>query len=67
MDSNGAETVIDLTPEDFVNGTLTYTFDDLLPLSDYQLSLRYTNTDGEEIEAGTVNVSTSGMTFLCVG
>ena len=69
MDSNGAETVIDVTPVDFVNGTLTYTFNDLLPLTDYQLSLRYTNTDGEEIEAGIVSVSTSTETpglLICV-
>ncbi|XP_072025071.1 uncharacterized protein [Amphiura filiformis] len=57
-DQNGTETVVDITPEDFVNGSLSYMFENLQPNTDYEINLRVTNADGEVTDGGTLNVMT---------
>ena len=60
-DPIGNEEVVDITPEDFVNGEFPYMFENLDPKEDYEISLRYTDPAGETIDAGSLMATTLGM------
>ena len=63
-DPSGAETVIDITPEDFMNGEFPNTFENLDPETDYEIGLRYTNAAGETQEAKPVMARTTGTSLI---
>ena len=62
-DPSGTEMVIDITPEDFVNGEFPNTFENLDPETDYEIGLRYTNAAGETQDAESVMTRTTGMSL----
>ena len=62
-DPSGTEMVIDITPEDFVNGEFPNTFENLDPETNYEIGLRYTNAAGETQDAEPVMTRTTGMSL----
>ena len=62
-DPSGAEMVVDITPEDFMNGEFPSAFENLDPETDYEIVLRYTNAAGETQEAETVMARTTGISL----
>ena len=63
-DSSGAEMMVDITPEDFVNGEFPNTFESLDPETDYEIGLRYTNAAGETQDAEPVMARTTGTSLM---
>ena len=63
-DPSGAETVIDITPEDFINGEFPNTFENLDPETDYEIGLRYTNAAGETQAEEPVMARTTGTSLI---
>ena len=59
-DPSGAEMIVDITPEDFVNGEFPNTFENLDPETDYEIGLRYTNAAGETQAEEPVMTRTTG-------
>ena len=63
-DPSGAEMVVDITPEDFMNGEFPSAFENLDPETDYEIVLRYTNAAGETQDAEPVTARTTGLSLI---
>ena len=63
-DPSGAEMIVPITPEDFVNGIFPNTFENLDPETDYKIGLRYTNAAGETQDAEPVMARTTGTSLM---
>ena len=60
-DPDGMEMTVDISPEDFVNGSFPYTFENLGPNTAYTIDLRVTNSNGTMTDGGTLMVMTGNL------
>ena len=57
---DGMEMTVDISPENFVNGSFPHTFENLEPNTTYTIDLRVTNADGTMTDGGMLVVMTPG-------
>ena len=63
-DPDGNETIVEILPEDFANGSFPYTFENLQPGTNYEVGLRYKNPAGETMDAEPVMATTPGISLF---
>ena len=59
-DASNTTMVFEISPDDFIEGLLSYTVDGLNTSTAYTVNLKYTDAGGEEVMAGSLSAVTNG-------